>query len=187
VDRAFVLGQLEKETFVRLLRKYETFCGVRVVTFCIMDNHFHLLLEIPQRPQTLPSDDELLARVSTVSGAGAARELPRCRPASDAPEKAQPRPWNRLFPKLIHSRQNSLRFPPCSAEISDLLISMSYGEPMNARMRHRPSERAAAGRADWPSPPQSQCNHDWAETPPSGLPIWNEFEQDALECNPFNH
>jgi putative transposase len=75
VDRAFVLGPLEKETFLRLLRKYEVFCGVRVVTFCIMDNHFHLLLEIPRRPQTLPTDDELLARVRALSGGAAAREL----------------------------------------------------------------------------------------------------------------
>src|ERR1700679_155330 len=75
VGRAFLLGALEKENFVRLLRKYEVFCGLRVVTFCVMDNHFHLLLEIPQRPQSLPSDEELLARVRVLNGAGAAREL----------------------------------------------------------------------------------------------------------------
>ena len=75
VGRAFVLGGLEKEAFVRLMRKYEVFCGVRVVTFCIMDNHFHLLLEIPQRPEQMPSDEELFQRVGVLSGRGAAREL----------------------------------------------------------------------------------------------------------------
>ncbi len=60
---------------MRLLRKYEVFCGVRVVTFCIMDNHFHLLLEIPQRPAQLPADEELFERVRALSGRGAAREL----------------------------------------------------------------------------------------------------------------
>ena len=71
----FVLGSLEKETFVRLMRKYEVFCGVRIVTFCIMDNHFHLLLEIPQRPERLPADEELFERVRVLSGRGAVREL----------------------------------------------------------------------------------------------------------------
>jgi putative transposase len=45
VDRNFVLGELEKETFVKLMRRYETYCGVRVLSFCIMTNHFHILLE----------------------------------------------------------------------------------------------------------------------------------------------
>jgi hypothetical protein len=40
VDRNFVLGELEKETFVKLMRRYETYCGVRVLSFCIMTNHF---------------------------------------------------------------------------------------------------------------------------------------------------
>ncbi len=75
VNRAFVLGAMEKEAFVRLMRKYEVFCGVRIVTFCIMDNHFHLLLEIPQRPERMPADEELFERVRVLSGGGAVREL----------------------------------------------------------------------------------------------------------------
>ena len=30
VDRNFVLGELEKESFVKLMRRYETYCGVRI-------------------------------------------------------------------------------------------------------------------------------------------------------------
>jgi len=71
VDRNFALGDLEKEHFVKLMRAYETFCGVRVITFCIMTNHFHILLEVPQRParEHLPSDQELvqLLKVADVS------------------------------------------------------------------------------------------------------------------------
>jgi REP element-mobilizing transposase RayT len=68
VDRQFVLGETEKEQFVSLMREYEMFCGVRVLTFCIMSNHFHLLVEVPQRPTVLPSDEELLQRVEKLSG-----------------------------------------------------------------------------------------------------------------------
>jgi REP element-mobilizing transposase RayT len=50
------------------MREYETFCGVRVITFCLMANHFHLLVEVPQPPKELPSDQELLARLEALSG-----------------------------------------------------------------------------------------------------------------------
>ena len=61
VDRAFKLRDPEvKAVFVRMMREYEKFCGVRVVTYCLMDNHFHILLEVPRRPDVLPSDEELL-------------------------------------------------------------------------------------------------------------------------------
>ena len=60
VNRAFVFGEEEKEVFTRMMREYERFCGVQVVTFAVMSNHFHILLEVPRRPETLPSDEELL-------------------------------------------------------------------------------------------------------------------------------
>ena len=35
VWRELALGEAEKEHFVRLLRKWEAFCKVRVLTFCV--------------------------------------------------------------------------------------------------------------------------------------------------------
>ena len=63
VNREFVLQEEEKEHLVRLMRRYEAFCGVRVVTYCVMSNHFHLLVEVPRRPAAdqLPSDEELVS------------------------------------------------------------------------------------------------------------------------------
>ena len=67
VDRAFKLADAEVKTvFVRMMREYERFCGVRVVTYCVMDNHFHLLLEVPRRPEVLPTDEELLDLVGEI-------------------------------------------------------------------------------------------------------------------------
>ena len=40
VWRELALGTAEKEQFVRLMRKWEAFCKVRVLTFCVMTNHF---------------------------------------------------------------------------------------------------------------------------------------------------
>ncbi len=50
VNREMVLHSAEKEEFVRLMRLYERFCGVRILTFCVMSNHFHLLVEVSPRP-----------------------------------------------------------------------------------------------------------------------------------------
>ena len=65
VDRRFVLEAREKEIFVRLMRGYEAYCGVRIITFCVMSNHFHILLEVPRRPpeDLLPTDAELTERL----------------------------------------------------------------------------------------------------------------------------
>jgi putative transposase len=60
---ALNLGPEEKEELVRLMRLYEEFCEVRMVTYCVMRNHFHVLVEVPRRPQELPDDAGLLAKL----------------------------------------------------------------------------------------------------------------------------
>ncbi len=56
VDRRIVFHAAEKEVFRSILRKLERFLGVRVVTYCLMGNHFHLLLEVPDK-ETMPKLD----------------------------------------------------------------------------------------------------------------------------------
>ncbi len=68
VWRELALGTAEKEQFVRLMRKWEAFCKVRVLTFCVMTNHFHILVEVPERPERDPSDGELLEHLGLVYG-----------------------------------------------------------------------------------------------------------------------
>ena len=63
VNRAFVLGDEEKGHFVRLMRRWESFCGVQVVTYCIMSNHFHVLVGVPARPSQLLSPEELFRKL----------------------------------------------------------------------------------------------------------------------------
>jgi len=67
VDRRMVLGSAEKEVFVNYMREYEAFCMVRVLGFCVMTNHFHILLEIPKAPEDRGrswSDEEFLRHIS---------------------------------------------------------------------------------------------------------------------------
>ncbi|MBX3733700.1 MAG: chemotaxis protein CheW [Verrucomicrobiae bacterium] len=89
VNRDFVFGPPERECFVRLLREYEVFCGVRVLTYCILSNHFHILLEVPARPAVPLSADEVLARLEGLSGSALTpatfrQRLERYRSAGDA-------------------------------------------------------------------------------------------------------
>jgi REP element-mobilizing transposase RayT len=68
VHRQHLLGEAEKDKFLRLLREYEIFCGVSVLTSIILDNHFHLVVAVPKAPQTPLTDEELLARIEALSG-----------------------------------------------------------------------------------------------------------------------
>lgn len=40
---------VEKEALKRVLWRMADFCGVRLVTYCVMGNHFHALVEVPKR------------------------------------------------------------------------------------------------------------------------------------------
>ena len=60
VDRRFVFGDIEREQFRSYMRMYENFSGIRVLAYCVMSNHIHLLLEIPPMPEGGLSDEQLL-------------------------------------------------------------------------------------------------------------------------------
>ena len=78
VNRDFVLKREEKEHFVKLMRTYEKFCQVRVQTFCVMSNHFHLLLEIPAAPEdggASWSDEKLLEHLGGLYSEAQVREI----------------------------------------------------------------------------------------------------------------
>ncbi len=50
VDRQFRLGEVEREAFARMMKAFAAFHQVEILTFCLMGNHFHLLIRVPQRP-----------------------------------------------------------------------------------------------------------------------------------------
>jgi putative transposase len=63
VGRQFVLEVDEREHFRMLMRMCEKFTGCRVLSYCLMSNHFHLLLEVPPMPEGGIPDQELLQRL----------------------------------------------------------------------------------------------------------------------------
>ena len=66
VWREFIFGEEEKAFFYGLMRKYEAFCGVEVQSYCLMSNHFHLLVRVPPRPVVIMNDDEFFKRLQLV-------------------------------------------------------------------------------------------------------------------------
>jgi len=87
VDRRFVLGVDEREQFRKFMRMQENFSGCRVLSYCLMSNHFHLLLEVPPMPDGGISDEVLLKRLAAIQStafvAGVAQDLHQARQAGN--------------------------------------------------------------------------------------------------------
>ena len=84
-------GSVEAERFTELMRRLEAFSGIRVLTYVLMSNHFHLLCQVPEL-KTL-SEAEVLERVE--AGYGQARrqalqqEIARYRQQPDGEAQVQ--------------------------------------------------------------------------------------------------
>jgi putative transposase len=60
VGNAFLFEDREKEVLRKMIWQVADFCGVEVLTYCIMSNHFHVLIQVPCVDSI--SDVELLRR-----------------------------------------------------------------------------------------------------------------------------
>ena len=52
--------------FIKMMRMYEDYTDVRVLSYVVMDNHFHLLLEVPPKKKGAPipmSDEVFLEKI----------------------------------------------------------------------------------------------------------------------------
>ncbi len=58
----------KREHFRMFMRMQENFSGCWVLSYCIMSNHFHLLLEVPPMRVGGTTDAELLKRLATTNG-----------------------------------------------------------------------------------------------------------------------
>lgn len=59
VDRRMALDDNEKERFRKLMRRTEAFSGAHILTYSVLDNHFHILIHVPA-PR--PVSDELFGK-----------------------------------------------------------------------------------------------------------------------------
>jgi hypothetical protein len=59
-----IMGETEREKFCSLMRGAETFCGVGVLTYAALSNHFHILVEVPERKEL--SEAEIVERLPAI-------------------------------------------------------------------------------------------------------------------------
>ena len=59
--RAFFLNAEERTRFVELLKRVAAFSGIELLAYCVMTNHVHILVFVPE-PEEL-SDEEVLSRM----------------------------------------------------------------------------------------------------------------------------
>ena len=57
--------------FVDLMRELEEFSGVRVLTYGVLSNHFHILCEEPRDTGEAIAEQEILRRYGVLNGMGA--------------------------------------------------------------------------------------------------------------------
>ena len=65
-------GGKARDVFVRIMRDYAEFLGCRVSAFCVMSNHFHILLEVPPKKKgeaVMISDEEFLSKIQKMYSA----------------------------------------------------------------------------------------------------------------------
>jgi REP element-mobilizing transposase RayT len=75
VERRLAFGQEEKEKLRTFMRMYENFSGCRVLAYCLMCNHVHLLLEVPPMVEGGLSDEILLKRLRAIHGEALVAEI----------------------------------------------------------------------------------------------------------------
>ena len=61
IARQMLLGEKEKEYFRKLMRTAEDFCGLKILTYAVLTNHWHMLIEVPEHEEI--SDTELIRRL----------------------------------------------------------------------------------------------------------------------------
>ena len=62
--QAFFLDDEEKTRAVELLRRVEEFCGVIVLAYVMMSNHFHIFIYVPEAEEL--DDEEILRRINVL-------------------------------------------------------------------------------------------------------------------------
>jgi REP element-mobilizing transposase RayT len=83
VDRHLAFQAGQKDKLRMFMRMYENFSGCRVLSYCLMCNHIHILLEVTPMPEGGLTDEALLSRMKAVYNeaqvAEVARELTEAR------------------------------------------------------------------------------------------------------------
>ena len=71
--RVYFLKDEERDEFIDMMRRSAEFCCLELIGWCIMTNHFHILVYLPNR--RVLEEDEILRRYGVLKGDTAAAQL----------------------------------------------------------------------------------------------------------------
>ena len=71
--RVYFLKECERNDLLEIVRRAADFTGIRLLGWCVMSNHFHLLVLLPQRVEV--GEREVLRRYGVLKGQMAAEEV----------------------------------------------------------------------------------------------------------------
>ena len=91
VWKSFIFKNEEKEFFRKTMREYEAYCGVKVLAYCLMSNHVHIMVKVPPREKRLMGDERFIERLSLIYSdehvADVERWLNECRAIEDKADR----------------------------------------------------------------------------------------------------
>lgn len=71
--RVYFLKDEERNDFIEMMRRAAEYCGVELLGWCIMTNHFHILVYLPEEDEV--PEPEVIRRVGILKGKGASEAL----------------------------------------------------------------------------------------------------------------
>jgi hypothetical protein len=69
--REFLLSEDERNIFVALLKRLVAFSGLELLAYCVMSNHFHLLIRLSNPPAEI-NEEEVIRRIGLLDGSTSA-------------------------------------------------------------------------------------------------------------------
>ena len=66
VNREWLFQPEDHEKFLEVFRSQAAFSGIRILTYCLLNNHFHILVEVPRRPVARLTEEELFQRLGAI-------------------------------------------------------------------------------------------------------------------------
>lgn len=103
-----LLEPKDQEVLRKQLHKMAAFCGIEVLTYCILSNHFHLLVRVP--PKREIPDTELVRRYASLYGSHDARVLEEN--LANSPRACEIREglWKRMHDISFFMKELKMRF-----------------------------------------------------------------------------
>ncbi|TVR48998.1 MAG: transposase [Puniceicoccaceae bacterium] len=99
VNGQHLFAARDKEILRKMIHKVAYFCGVQVLTFCILSNHLHLLVRVPTIPTYKLEDFQLIDRARRLYGPAKANAIAEILKGTNAPARKDLR--DRLLARMF--------------------------------------------------------------------------------------